>query len=411
MINFDSFTLENGLKVVVHQDNSFSTVVMNILYDVGSRDETEDKTGFAHLFEHLMFGGSINIADYDKRLQMAGGTNNAFTSPDITNYYLTLPAANIETGFWLESDRMLNLSFAPKTLEVQRKVVIEEFKQRYLNQPYGDIWLKMRPLAYKKHPYKWATIGKDISHIKNATMGDVKSFFAKFYNPSNAILVVAGNISLEKAKQLSQKWFAPIPSIPKPQRNLPKEPKQTTARNMEVNTSVASNALYKSYKMCEKSSDDFIASDLLSDILGQGKSSVLYQKLVVEKSIFTNISASILGSLDAGLFNISGYLNKDISFQIAEESIQEVISSFFIEKTKTDSLQNIKNKLEAYSVFSETELLPRAMNLAYATLLGNPQKVNTFTQEIQAVSSEKIDRVASQILQETNCSSIYYGNN
>ena len=191
MIPYSSFTLDNGLQVFVHEDHSVQIAVMNILYDVGSRDEQPDKTGFAHLFEHLMFGGSVNIPNYDEPLQLVGGENNAFTNTDITNYYLTVPAANIETGFWLESDRMLSLSFDPHVLDVQRKVVIEEFKQRYLNQPYGDVWLKLRPLVYTTHPYQWATIGKEISHIENATLHDVKDFFFTHYVPSNAILVVA----------------------------------------------------------------------------------------------------------------------------------------------------------------------------------------------------------------------------
>ncbi len=214
MIAFKEFQLANGLQVIVHEDPSVQIAVLNILYDVGSRDERPEKTGFAHLFEHLMFGGSVNIPNYDEPLQRVGGENNAFTSTDITNYYLTVPAANIETGFWLESDRMLSLSFDPQVLEVQRKVVVEEFKQRYLNQPYGDVWLKLRPLAYKKHPYQWATIGKEISHIEEATMEDVRSFFSEHYVPNKAILVVAGNVTLEQVKQLSEKWFGPIPRRP-----------------------------------------------------------------------------------------------------------------------------------------------------------------------------------------------------
>src|ERR1044071_8652877 len=207
MIAFKEFTLENGLQVIVHEDPSVQIAVMNILYDVGSRDEQPHKTGFAHLFEHLMFGGSVNIPSYDEPLQLVGGENNAFTTNDITNYYLTLPADNLETGFWLESDRMLSLAFSDKSLEVQRNVVIEEFKQRYLNQPYGDVWLLLRPLAYQQHPYKWATIGKEISHIADAQITDVKNFFRKHYSPINAILVVAGNVTVDKAKYLAEKWF------------------------------------------------------------------------------------------------------------------------------------------------------------------------------------------------------------
>src|ERR1041384_1374595 len=243
MIEFDKFTLENGLTVIVHQDNSSPLACLNILYDVGARDEEENMTGFAHLFEHLMFGGSINIPSYDEPLQLVGGENNAFTTNDITNYYCTVPAENLETAFWLESDRMLSLAFTDKSLEVQRSVVIEEFKQRYLNQPYGDVWLLLRPLAYKVHPYKWATIGKEISHIETAVMDDVKGFFKEHYHPANAIMVVAGNVELDQVKKLSEKWFEPIARQEKPKRNLPVEQKQTEAREMTVHRDVPANAL------------------------------------------------------------------------------------------------------------------------------------------------------------------------
>src|ERR1700760_3510372 len=230
MVKFNRFTLDNGLRVLVHEDSTTPMAVVNILYDVGSRDENPEQTGFAHLFEHLIFGGSFNIPSYDEPLQRVGGENNAFTSNDITNYYITLPSANIETAFWLESDRMLSLAFSEKSLEVQRKVVIEEFKQRYLNQPYGDVWLKIRPLAYHVHPYQWATIGKEISHIENATMEDVKEFFFSHYVPNNAIMVVAGNVTTDQVKQLSEKWFGPIPSGKKLERNLKVEPVQRQKR-------------------------------------------------------------------------------------------------------------------------------------------------------------------------------------
>jgi len=270
MIAFKEFQLANGLQVIVHEDSSVQIAVLNILYDVGSRDERPDKTGFAHLFEHLMFGGSVNIPNYDEPLQRVGGENNAFTSTDITNYYLTVPAANIETGFWLESDRMLSLSFDPQVLEVQRKVVVEEFKQRYLNQPYGDVWLKLRALAYKKHPYQWATIGKEISHIEEATMDDVRSFFSEHYVPNKAILVVAGNVTLEQVKQLSEKWFGPIPSVKITPRSLPLEPKQVAKRTETVKAKVPADALYMSWHMPGRFHEDYYAIDLLSDILSRG---------------------------------------------------------------------------------------------------------------------------------------------
>jgi len=302
MIPFSEFTLDNGLRVIVHEDRTVQIAVMNILYDVGSRDEQPHKTGFAHLFEHLMFGGSKNIPSYDEPLQMVGGENNAFTNTDITNYYLTVPASNLETGFWLESDRMLSLSFDPKVLEVQRKVVIEEFKQRYLNQPYGDVWLKIRPLAYTIHPYQWATIGKEISHIENATMDDVKEFFFTHYLPNNAVLVVAGNVTLEQVKQLSEKWFGPIPSGKRTERKLPTEPKQTQKRTLTVEAKVPANALYKSYHMPGRFHKDYYVADLLSDMLSRGQSSRLYETLVKEKEIFNSISSFVMGTIDPGAY-------------------------------------------------------------------------------------------------------------
>src|SRR5690554_812885 len=230
MVKYNRFILKNGLRVLVHEDPSTPMAVMNILYDVGARDEDEDQTGFAHLFEHLMFGGSVNIPQYDKPLQLVGGENNAFTSNDITNYYITLPAVNLETAFWLESDRMLGLAFNEKSLEVQRNVVCEEFKQRYLNQPYGDAWLRLRPLAYQVHPYRWATIGRALEHIEQARMEDVKAFFAKHYTPENAILAVAGHVRTDDVKQLAEKWFGPISSGERYVRRLPVEPEQLEPR-------------------------------------------------------------------------------------------------------------------------------------------------------------------------------------
>src|SRR6187551_1723049 len=327
MIQFDSFTLDNGLRVIVHEDPTVEIAVLNILYDVGSRDERPDKTGFAHLFEHLMFGGSKNIPNYDEPLQRVGGENNAFTNTDITNYYLTVPATNIETGFWLESDRMLSLSFDPKVLEVQRKVVIEEFKQRYLNQPYGDVWLKLRPLTYQVHPYKWATIGKEISHIENATMDDVKDFFFHHYRPNNAILVVAGNVKMDQVKKLSEKWFGPIPSGKAKIRRLTEEPAQKSKRVLEVEADVPANALYKAWHVPGRFDNDYYSSDLMSDILGRGHSSRLYQQLVQEKEIFTSISSFLTGTIDPGLMVVSGRLRDGVAFETAEQELENVLQA------------------------------------------------------------------------------------
>ncbi|GAB4112604.1 MAG: pitrilysin family protein [Thermoflexibacter sp.] len=408
MIDYQSFILDNGLKVYVHEDRSVATAAVNILYDVGSRDEHPDKTGFAHLFEHLMFGGSKNIPEYDKPLQRVGGENNAFTSPDITNYYITLPSQNLETAFWLESDRMMSLSFKPDVLEVQRKVVIEEFKQRYLNQPYGDIWLRLRPLAYKTHPYQWATIGKDIAHIEQATMEDVKDFFYRYYLPNNAIMVIAGNVNLDEVKKLSEKWFAPIPAGEVPQRQLPQEQEQRESRFLEIEANVPATMIYKVYQMCERTSPDYIPTDLLSDVLGRSKSSRLHQKLVQEQKLFSAASAFVTGSIDKGLFCVLGKLHEGVSIEKAENALQEVIDELVNEKISEAELQKVKNQVESTLILGEIEVLPRAMNLAYYALLGNPDLINKESEYIQAVTVEQIQQIAKKVLRPDNCSTLYY---
>jgi zinc protease len=408
MIHFEHFVLENGLKVYVHEDHSIPTAAMNILYDVGSRDENPEKTGFAHLFEHLMFGGSQHIPEYDKPLQKVGGENNAFTSPDITNYYLTLPAQNLETAFWLESDRMMSLSFNPEVLEVQRKVVIEEFKQRYLNQPYGDVWLKIRPLAYQVHPYQWATIGKDISHIEQATMEDVKAFFYKYYLPNNAIMVLAGNVRTEEVRKLAQKWFAPIPAGTPYLRNLPSEPKQTEARFLEVEADVPANMIYKVFKMSKKSAPNYLPTDLLSDILGRSKSSRLHQKLVQESQLFSAANAYITGSIDEGLFCITGKVREGIGISEAENALNEVIAEIKSEKVNESELQKVKNQAEATLILGEVEVLSRAMNLAYCALLGHPNLINEESARLQAVTSTQIFEAANEVLNPENSTTLHY---
>lgn len=408
MINYEKFTLDNGLRVLVHTDKSTPMAVMNILYDVGARDENPEKTGFAHLFEHLMFGGSANIPNYDEPLQLVGGENNAFTSNDITNYYLTLPAENLETGFWLESDRMLELGFSDKSLDVQRNVVIEEFKQRYLNQPYGDVWLLLRPLAYKVHPYSWPTIGKEIKHVEEATMEDVKDFFYRFYRPNNAILVVAGNVELEEVKALSEKWFGPIEPSHIEKRNLPKEPAQTEERKLSVERNVPANAIYKVWHMAERLHPDFYATDLLSDVLSNGKSSRLYQQLVKEKQLFSDISAYQSGDIDAGLFVVSGRLNAGIGMEQAEQAIIDELDKLKVDVVEERELDKLKNKLEANMVFGEMSVLNKAMNLAYAELLGDANRVNTELENYRAVTPADIKRVANTLLTKENCSTLYY---
>lgn len=408
MIQFEEFTLDNGLKVIVHEDPTVQIAVLNILYDVGSRDERPDKTGFAHLFEHLMFGGSVNIPNYDEPLQKVGGENNAFTNTDITNYYLTVPAANIETGFWLESDRMLSLSFDPQVLEVQRKVVIEEFKQRYLNQPYGDVWLRLRPLSYAVHPYQWATIGKEISHIENATMDDVRNFFFNHYVPNNAILVVAGNVTTSQVKKLAEKWFGPIPAQQIAKRSLPVEPQQKTKRFLEVDANVPASAFYKAYHMPGRFHQDYYASDLLSDILSRGQSSRLYQKLVKEKEIFTSISSFVMGTIDPGLLVVNGRVKNGVKLSDAEAEVNAVINEVVANGTTEEELEKVKNQAYSTIEFGEVEVMNRAMNLAFAKLSGDAGMVNREGSDIQAVTLADIKRVAQQTLREENSNVMYY---
>jgi len=408
MIHYDHFTLNNGLEVYVLEDHTTAMAAVNILYNVGSRDEDENRTGFAHLFEHLMFGGSKNIASYDEPLQTVGGENNAFTSPDITNYYITLPAVNLETAFWLESDRMMSLSFDPKVLEVQQKVVVEEFKQRYLNQPYGDVWLKLRPLAYQVHPYRWATIGKEISHIENATMEDVKAFFYKYYLPNNAILVVAGDVTVPQVKVLAEKWFGPIAAGEKYVRNLPVEPLQTTARFFETEAKVPLDALYKTFHIPGRFDSDFYTADLLSDILGRGKSSRLYQKLLKERQVFSNINAYNTSSVDPGLLVIQGNLNAGVTLDEANAAVEEVLQELMDNELDEVEVGKVKNQAESTLAFSEVELLNRAMNLAYAANAGNPDLVNQEAAKIQAVTARDLQEMAKKVLAKNNCSTMYY---
>ncbi len=404
MIHFDRFKLDNGLTVLFHKDVTTPMAVVNVLYDVGARDESEEKTGFAHLFEHLMFGGSCNISDFDSPLQLAGGESNAFTSNDITNYYDVLPAINLETALWLESDRMLSLSFTPKSLEVQRNVVIEEFKQRYLNQPYGDVWLKLRPLAYKVHPYKWATIGKDISHIEEVQMDDVKSFFKKYYNPSNAILCVAGNFEAETVKSLVNKYFADIPGGIKPSRVLDAEPKQNEFRNQTIERNVPANAFYYAFKMPERRSEGYYMADLLSDILGRDKSSRLYVALKKEKQLCSEINAYITGSHDEGLLLISGKLNPDVNFEDLDIALWKVLRIVKESSISESELDRIKNKNRTSREFENQGILNRVMNLCHFELLGDANGINEEYKIYEAINANHIQEIAIEMLQPTNCS-------
>ena len=408
MIKFERFVLGNGLKVLVHPDQSTPMAVVNVLYDVGARDEVASKTGFAHLFEHLMFGGSVNIPDYDEPLQVAGGENNAYTTNDLTNYYCQLPADNLETAFWLESDRMLSLAFSKKSLDVQRKVVCEEFKEHYINKPYGDVWHTMRELAFKEHPYRWMTIGKELSHVENATLEDVKAFFFKHYTPINAILVVAGNVSVEHVKTLAEKWFGDIPSGEKYNRNLPVEPKQVEARRLTVHRNVPMDAIYKTWHMCARRDEDYYATDLLTDILGGGASSRLYQSLVKEQQLFANINCYHFGSLDKGLFTIEGQLIKGVDIQKAEDAIELELDKMRKSLLDDRELQKVKNKTESVMAFEDMSVMNRAGSLAFYELLGDGELMNTEFQKYQQVKAEDLHRIANEVLTTENSNTLWY---
>ncbi len=408
MIKFKKFTLDNGLRVIFHQDKDTPVAAVNILYNVGAKDEHPNKTGFAHLFEHLMFGGSVNIPNYDKPLQEAGGSSNAFTNNDYTNYYETLPKDNLETALWLESDRMLSLAFTDKSLEVQRKVVIEEFKQNYLNRPYGDFWLLMRPLAYKVHPYRWATIGKEISHIENAVMQDVKDFFYSHYAPNNAVLSIAGNFEFNYIKDAVNKWFGDIEKRNIAKRNIPPEPKQTEAGILTVERNVPVDAWYQTYHMCGRNHPDFYTADLLSDILSNGESSRLFQKLIKKNPVFSSLDAYISGSIDPGLFIFNGKPSAGISLEEAESAVLNELENLLKDGISKRELQKVKNKIESRFIFSETDVLNKAMDLAFYELLEDADTLNYETQKYNKVTIDNILETANTIFKKENSNTLYY---
>ena len=408
MIRINRYCLSNGLRLIHHQDKETQMVALNLLYDVGSKDENPDCTGFAHLFEHLMFGGSVNIPDFDTPLQKAGGENNAWTSNDITNYYSVVPRQNVETAFWLESDRMLGLDFSEKSLSVQKQVVIEEFKQRNLNQPYGDIPLLIRPLSYKVHPYRWPTIGKGVEDIEQVKLEDVKSFFYKHYAPNNAILAVTGNISFEEAVELTEKWFGTIERRDIEPRNLPAEPVQKSARFQEVSRSVPLDSITKVYHMCRRMDKEYHCFDLLSDILSNGRSSRLFQRLVMDRKLFADIDASITGDIDAGLFMIKGKVNKGISLEEADRAIVEELRRLGENEVSAYELQKVVNKFESNDLFSNINYLNKATNLAYYELLDKAENIDSEIEKYKGITSRMLKEVAERAFVEENSSTLYY---
>ncbi len=408
VIQFEKFTLKNGLRCIVHQDHSTPMVAMNILYDVGAKDENPAQTGFAHLFEHLMFGGSIHIPDYDEPLQMAGGENNAYTTNDLTNYYIQLPLENIETAFWLESDRMLSLAFSEKSLEVQRKVVCEEFKEHYINKPYGDTWKYLRELCYTQHPYQWMTIGKELSHIENAKLQDVKDFFFKHYRPVNAILCVAGNISTERVRELAEKWFEPIEQGQKYVRNIPDEPTQTEPRVLRVEKDVPVSVIMKAYPIARRGEANYYAADVITEILSGGQSSRLHQKLVKEQNIFSQIDCYHTGSVEKGLLVIEGKVLPHITPEDADLAIQVEIEKIKQEVVSDLELEKVKNKIESMIAFEDLSLLSRANNLAFYELLGDAEKMNEELENYHRVTASQISAYANEILTVNNSNTLFY---
>ena len=411
MIKFEKTVLDNGLTLLLHHDKNTPMVAVNTLFDVGAKDENPEKTGFAHLFEHLMFGGSINVENFDQPLQSAGGESNAFTSNDVTNYYDILPVNNLETALWLESDRLLSLAFTDNSLEVQRKVVIEEFKQRYLNQPYGDVWAVLREMCFKKHPYMWPTIGKEISHIEDATMQDVKDFFKKHYTPQNAILCVAGNIDFEETKKLVEKWYGDIPSGNKYERNLPQEDVQTESRKVEVERDVPYDAYYKAFPMCKKGEQDYYTFDLISDILSRGKSSRLYNALVKENQIFSDISAYVSGDMEKGLFIVSGKLNPDRNLEEADKAVIKQLELIKAGDVSENELTKVKNKAHSARTFGEQNILNKAMNLCFFELQGDANLVNQENDRYDQVTLDKIKVIANQYFLEEKSNTMFYKSN
>lgn len=408
MIQYNKYTLSNGLRVIFHKDTSTPMVAVNVLYDVGARDENPDQTGFAHLFEHLMFGGSVNIPNYDEPLQMAGGENNAYTTNDITNYYIQLPKENIETALWLESDRMLSLAFNENSLEVQRKVVCEEFKEHYINKPYGDAWKLLRGLAYKQHPYQWMTIGKELSHIENAQLSDVKAFFQKHYNPQNAILCIAGNMDEDITAGLVEKWFGNIPAGEKYHRNLPVELPQKEARMLEVTEDVPLDALMKAWPIEARMHKEYYVADLITEILGSGQASILHQALVKEEQIFVGIGCYHTGSLDSGLLVIEGKVSENITIEVANDKLNHLLMKFCANKLEEQELINAKNKVESAIVFEDMNLLSRANNLAFYELLGDAAYMNEELNNYASINAADVQQYAQSIFSIDKCNTLFY---
>ncbi len=407
-IDYEEAVLDNGLRVLVHKDDTTSMVAFNLIYDVGSKDEDPEKTGFAHLFEHLMFSGSKHVKDFDMELDRVGGSNNAFTNNDFTNYYILIPKDSLEVAFRIESDRMRNLAITQKKLDIQKGVVIEEFKERCLNQPYGDSDLLVRPLSYKRHPYAWSTIGKNVEQIESVSLQDVKDFYATYYKPDNAVLTVAGPVEAGEIFEMSRKWFGSIPKGNRPERNLPVEPVQTEARKESVVRNVPANALYKTYHVSGRLSDDFYVFDLVSDILSNGESSRFYTRLVKERKLFNSVNAYVSGDIEPGLFLVSGFLEEGVGFEAAEAAVDEEIARLAEEEIPEAELQKVKNKVEAALLYSNMKAMDKAMNLGYFALMGDASVLNKEDAEYRSIQAGDMKEAVARCLRQENSNTLYY---
>lgn len=412
MMKINRHTLANGLRVVhVYADHTRMTA-MNLLYGVGAKNEDEDKTGLAHLLEHLMFSGSRNVKDFSEYVQRAAGECNAWTNNDVTNYYLNIPSSNIETAFWLESDRMAFLNLDDRSVKTQKDVVCEEFKQRVYNVPYGDVGHILRSLCYRQHPYKWPTIGKDLAFIENMTCQDVADFYCSHYVPSNAVLAVVGNVPFDEVVRLSEKWFGTICSD---RRHVTKhcqaEGKQSEARHIEVQRNVPVDMIFMAFHMCGRCDHDFYGYDMISDILSNGKSSRIINNLVKRDKIFSSINAYIDGSIEPGLLHVNGKINPGISFEVAESKILEEIRCLTSNEITEKELDKVKNKFESNCLFSNLNNLNLAYNLAYNELLGDADKINHEVEQYRAVTIDEINSIIDNHLVPQNSSVVYYKSN
>ncbi|MGB4959833.1 MAG: pitrilysin family protein [Saprospiraceae bacterium] len=408
MILYERFVLDNGLRLIVHEDKSTPMVTVNVTYDVGSRCESPEHTGFAHLFEHLMFGGSANVLDFDGPIQDAGGENNAFTNTDMTNFYEVMPAKNVETALWLESDRMLHLKWSNKLLQTQKKVVIEEFKETCLNEPYGDMWHHLSALCYQTHPYQWPTIGKEMSHISNATLEQVEEFYYQYYRPDNAVIVLAGNISTTEALRLVKKWFSDIPRGNYQKPPLPQELAQQGFRQKELIQDVPHEAIYQGYHMAARMSDQYYACDLLSDVMSNGRSSRFYQRLYKEKQLFSTIDAFISGTSDPGLFIIEGKTMPEVSLDVARKEIYVELDYLKQDRISDNELTKLKNSVESSLEFSEVSIHNKGISLAYFEILGDANLINQEAERFHNVTSEDIRQAAEDVFRMDNCSELTY---